>query len=298
MKNKIAAFGECMLELTKTVNQSYHLGYGGDTLNSAVYMARAGADVTYYTALGDDAYSDYLLDAWRSEGVNTNLVLRCEGKVPGLYIINTDDEGERSFEYWRDNAPVRSIIKDHPDTLASLFEFDYLYLSGITLSLFDDSDRALLADFVKRFRERGGVVAFDTNYRAKGWCSNSKAKTVISSFLKLVDIALPSLDDEKELYGHQTLEDCLDHYRKLGVKEVIIKDGKNGCFALIDGELSHYPLTKVVSPVDTTSAGDSFNGAYLAAKADNCTIAQAITLGQECAAHVIQHPGAIVARKI
>ncbi|MBU2886709.1 sugar kinase [Gilvimarinus agarilyticus] len=298
MKSKIVAFGECMLELSQTGSQDYRLAYGGDTLNSAVYMARAGADVSYFTALGDDTYSEYLINAWRSEGINTDLVLRYQGEVPGLYIIDTDDEGERSFEYWRSSAPVRAIIKRSPDALNGLYEFNYLYLSGITLSLFDGLDRAVITEFVREFRNRGGVVAFDTNYRAKGWRSKQQAQEVISTFLTLVDIALPSLDDDKELFELEGVEACAAKYRNLGVGEVIIKDGKSGCYALIGNELHHHPLTNIVRPVDTTSAGDSFNGAYLAARSKNASVAQAIRHGQECATVVIQHPGAIIDRKI
>lgn len=296
MKQKIVTFGECMLELSQREPQEFRMGYGGDTLNAAVYMARAGAEVSYLTALGTDPYSDYLLANWRAEGVNTDLVARFEGTVPGLYIINTDETGERSFEYWRSVAPVRSLLKRKPDVLTSLTGVDVFYLSGITLSLFDAADRAKILQFLTQFREAGGVVAFDTNYRAKNWASPSCAREAITAMLAQVDIALPSLDDEQELCGFNSLEECAEHYRSLGVAEVIIKNGKNGCSALLDGTLTHHPLTKVVQPVDTTSAGDSFNGAYIAAKAMGKSVPQAIAEGQACSAYVIQHPGAIVAK--
>jgi 2-dehydro-3-deoxygluconokinase len=298
MKQKIITFGECMLELSQRAPQEFRLNYGGDTLNAAVYMARAGAEVSYLTALGTDQYSDYLLKNWRAEGVNTDLVARFEGTVPGLYIINTDETGERSFEYWRSAAPVRALIKRKPDVFAPLFDFGVFYLSGITLSLFDAADRAIILQFLTQFREAGGLVAFDTNYRAKNWESPSVAREAITAILAQVDIALPSLDDEQELFGFSSLDACAEHYRTLGVAEVIIKNGKNGCSALLNGALTHHPLTQVVQPVDTTSAGDSFNGAYIAAKAMGKSVTEAIAEGQACSAYVIQQPGAIVPRAL
>lgn len=297
MKNKIVTFGECMLELSQLNGQDYRLAYGGDTLNSAVYMARAGADVSFLTALGTDKYSDYLIDNWRQEGVGTELVSRFDGKVPGLYIINTDDVGERSFEYWRQAAPVKDLIKLKPEALTALAGVDIFYLSGITLSLFDADDRRVIVDFLTAHRTRGGLVAFDTNYRAKGWESPAHARDAITAILAQVDIALPSFDDEQELFGFASVDACVAHYRQLGVNEVVIKDGKNGCYTLIDGELSHHALEIVVKPIDTTSAGDSFNGAYIAAKSLGKSVAESIADGQACAAYVIQHPGAIVDRE-
>ncbi|WP_084005356.1 sugar kinase [Gilvimarinus polysaccharolyticus] len=297
MKNKIVTFGECMLELSQFGGQDYRLAYGGDTLNSAVYMARAGADVSFLTALGCDQYSDYLIGRWRQEGVGTELVRRFDGKVPGLYIIATDDNGERSFEYWRQAAPVKDLIKLKPEALTELADVAIFYLSGITLSLFDTADRRAILEFLTAHRARGGVVAFDTNYRAKGWQSPAQAQDAISTILAQVDIALPSFDDEQELFGFATIDACVEHYRQLGVNEVVIKDGKNGCYSLINGELSRHPLKTIVKPVDTTSAGDSFNGAYIAAKSLGKSVADSIVDGQACAAYVIQHPGAIVDRE-
>ena len=70
-------------------------------------LARLGTATDYITALGDDSWSDELLSAWHREGVGTEKVLRIPGRLPGLYIIQTDAKGERRFSYWRDSAPVR-----------------------------------------------------------------------------------------------------------------------------------------------------------------------------------------------
>ena len=84
---------------------------GGDTFNTAVYMARAGIDVAYATALGDDPYSDGIVSMAAAEGIGTDLILRVPGRLPGLYMIETDPKGERRFRYWRDEAPARELFE-------------------------------------------------------------------------------------------------------------------------------------------------------------------------------------------
>ncbi len=75
----IAAIGECMLEFSRHSDGCYHLGFGGDTPNTAIYLSRLGCAVDYITALGDDVHSERLLAAWRDEGVGTVVSRPCRG---------------------------------------------------------------------------------------------------------------------------------------------------------------------------------------------------------------------------
>src|SRR5882757_2075975 len=107
---RVACIGECMIELKQAGGGLFSRGYGGDTLNTAVYLARLGAGVDYITALGDDPLSDEMIAGWAAEGVGTTRVLRLSGKLPGLYMIQTDASGERRFFHWRDSSAVRSLM--------------------------------------------------------------------------------------------------------------------------------------------------------------------------------------------
>jgi 2-dehydro-3-deoxygluconokinase len=97
---KVASIGECMIELRHRSERELDLGFGGDTLNFAVYLARlsrgTGIAVDYVTALGDDPYSEQMLAGWRAEGVGCELVARLPGRLPGLHTIRTDDHGYRT----------------------------------------------------------------------------------------------------------------------------------------------------------------------------------------------------------
>src|SRR5665213_3793033 len=154
---RVACIGECMIELKPAEGGLYSRGYVGDTLNTAVYLARLGAGVDYVTALGDDPMSEEMLEGWAAEGVGTDRVVRLSGKLPGIYLIKTDDKGERRFFHWRENSAARSLM-DLPETggmLAALSSYDLVYLSAITLSLYDESGRGRLLAALRSARETG-----------------------------------------------------------------------------------------------------------------------------------------------
>src|SRR5882762_10316168 len=195
--SKVACIGECMVELKQADVGLFSRGYGGDTLNTAVYLARLGVGTDYITALGDDTLSDEMIAGWAAEGVGTRRVARLPGKLPGLYMIQTDDRGERRFFHWRDSAAARSLM-DLPETtdiLKSLGSYDVVYLSAITLSLYNDSGRARLFAGIKRARESGARFTFDTNFRARGWPDLNVARAVYRDAFGLAHIVLASTED-------------------------------------------------------------------------------------------------------
>src|SRR5512145_1720140 len=102
---RIAMIGECMIEMQDRGAGTIAMAFGGDTFNTAAYMARLGEGlgpfVEYVSALGDDPYSEDMAAFWRAQGVGDSLVPRRKGKRPGLYFIKTDASGERRFYYWR-----------------------------------------------------------------------------------------------------------------------------------------------------------------------------------------------------
>ena len=295
---RIASIGECMLELSGPVD-SPRLGFGGDTLNTAVYLARLGVSVDYATVLGDDPFSDEMLTAWQAEHVGTDLVLRLAGRQPGLYVIRTGDQGERSFYYWRDQAPARELF-DRPEAaaiIAGLPAYDWLYLSGITLSLYSDAGRATLGDILDRQRARGGKVAFDSNYRPRGWLDQAGARATMEQVLAKTDLALPTLEDEQVLYGDRDAEACAVRIAAMGVSEIVVKQGGQGCLIRTGGDIVEVPADRNENAVDTSAAGDSFNAGYIAARMAAKTPAQAAAAGHRLAATVICYPGAIIPRQ-
>jgi len=293
---RVACIGECMIELKQAAGGLFSRGYGGDTLNTAVYLARLGVASDYITALGDDPLSDEMIAGWASEGVGTRLVMRLPGKLPGIYMIQTDDKGERRFFHWRESAAARSLM-DLPETteiLNSLVSYDIVYLSAITLSIYSDDGRARLFAGIKRAREAGARFAFDTNFRARGWTDLNIARAVYQRTFELADIVLASTEDLLPLYPGATNENLL---ARIPGGEVVLKLSEPASIVRTDG-VSHQTKAKPISKpvVDTTAAGDSFAAGYVAARLADADPAEAADAGHRLAGVVVCHPGAIIPR--
>jgi 2-dehydro-3-deoxygluconokinase len=290
----VVSLGECMVELARGGDGRFGLAYGGDTFNTAVYLARAGINVDYATALGDDPYSADLIALARHESVGTDLVATIPGRMPGLYLIETKN-GECTFHYWRDRSPARELFElPQADAIAAaLRRAGIIYFSAITLSLYSPSGLARFAAALQQARGAGALIAMDGNYRPRGWPDAERAREVISRFWPLADMALPTFDDEAQLWGDAEPKATADRLFALGVKEVAVKLGSAGALAGRAGTLTTIAPSASVEPVDTTGAGDSFNAAYLAARLNGRSIEAAARAGNALAGIVIRHRGAI-----
>jgi 2-dehydro-3-deoxygluconokinase len=291
---RVACIGECMIELKQAHGGLFARGYGGDTLNTAVYLARLGTDVDYVTALGDDALSDEMIASWTAEGVGTGRVLRLAGQLPGLYMIQTDDSGERRFFHWRENSAARRLmdLPESEDLLNSLASYDLVYLSAITLSLYTESGRARLFAALGRARGRGTRIAFDTNFRARGWPDLNIARAAYQDAFAAADMVLASTEDLQPLYAGESDERLLS---RISCPETVVKLSRPASIVRFEGaahEVKAEPVTKPV--IDTTAAGDSFAAAYLAARLADANPIDAAHAGHRLAGVVVCHSGAII----
>ncbi len=296
-----------MLELYSDTAQTFRRSYAGDTYNSAVYAKRVAPqlDVSFLTAVGKDTISDDMLSTWSSEGINTSQVLRSPDAIPGLYVISTDEGGERSFTYWRkDSAATQmmTLIESQIDSESSdstTYHCDCVYFSGISLAILSDEEKGKLLNFISELRQHGATVAFDPNYRARMWQSVDHACHWIERAYSLCDIGLPGLDDHSALFSHQSSEEIHSYLDQLGVAEKVIKCGEQGMYgSLKSGEQCHIPFVPVDMQVDSTAAGDSFAGTYLAKRLTGETVEDAIKYAAAVAGYVVQHRGAIVDRRL
>jgi 2-dehydro-3-deoxygluconokinase len=300
----VYAIGECMIELQKSVHGQGTMDYrfGGDTLNTAVYMARLldpeVANVAYVTGLGTDGMSAEMLAAWEREGVNTACVQRLPDRLPGVYMIETDPDGERRFHYWRKDAAARHWLAapGAGQVLDELASARMVYLSGISVAILSPSDRDLLISTLARCRAAGGSVVFDNNYRPRLWEDANTARDVYGRVLAHADIALLTLDDEVALYGPADVADVIERTRTLGVGEVVVKCGGAPCVVWHDGRVHEVAPQPVKDVIDTTAAGDSFGAAYMAARLSGKGPEDAARAGHRLAGTVIRHRGAIIPR--
>lgn len=295
---RVACIGEAMIELSMTGGSSANIGCAGDTLNTAIYLKRAtgpSASVSYVTVLGNDPFSARMRAMIEAEAIDAGRMGTSQDRLPGIYAISVNDGGERSFHYWRENSAARTLFQPGSGThLDMLDEFDVVYFSGITLAILPQQTRAAFLGYLAQWRGKAGRrVAFDSNYRPRLWSGADEAREWIGRAWKIADIALPSIDDELALFGDA------------GEVEVITRIGgaSHGIGALKRGSLGPLPIgaevkqvgyPPVSTVVDTTAAGDSFNGGFIGALLRGKTIAAAMADGHAFAATVIGHRGAII----
>ncbi len=304
---QVALLGECMLELQGQALGAMSQGFGGDTLNTAVYLARCGGggggdhhlSVSYATALGDDRYSALMMDAWAREGIKLDLVRRLPGRLPGLYMIELNEAGERSFSYWRDAAAARAYFDVESTPLeARAGEWDAFYLSGISLAILPVAARERVFALMGALRKRGAKVIFDNNYRPRLWPDIAQARACFERAFELASTVLITADDHQLLFGLPTLDAAVQAAQALPATEIVIKRGAEATLVGEGGngnktwaEAATEPVPRVV---DTTAAGDSFAAGYLSRRLAGASAPEAARFGNRLAARVIQHRGALI----
>lgn len=293
------SIGECMIELASLGGDTMRKGFAGDTFNTAWYAQAfrpEGWTVDYLTALGDDRASGEMLDFMQSAGIGTSHIRRLPGKAPGLYMIHLD-KGERSFSYWRSVSAARELANDHAALAAAIAAADVVYFSGITLAILPPEGRNTLIGLARSARKEGKTVAFDPNIRPRLWSSKDEMLATISDAAGAASIVLPGFDDEAAHFGDGSIDNTIERYRRLGAGNVVVKDGERGATLAIGGDRIHVPVHPAGQLIDTTSAGDSFNGGYLIRLAAGDRPEDAARFASRLASAVIGHPGALISRE-
>ncbi|RWC96106.1 MAG: sugar kinase [Mesorhizobium sp.] len=291
--NGVASIGECMLELSGQAGPNWRMGFAGDTFNMlwALHALSGERPATYVSAFGDDPFSQGQIAFFAENGIGIGQSPVIPGARPGLYAI-TLTGAERAFTYWRADAAARQLASD-PDALAKNLENQALvYFSGITLGILEDAGRQTLLKAVAKARAAGSLVAFDPNYRPRLWRSREEAQAAITEALAVTDIALPTFPDEQMLFGDATPQATAERLgRQVG--EIVVKNGEDAALIAVDGACQPVPAVHVATPVDTTGAGDSFNGGYFAARLAGHGPAEAAERAHRVAAAVVQVRGAL-----
>jgi len=302
--SNIIVMGECMVEFGRaagcTANDNlYKKSFAGDVFNTGIYIKRCvkeHANVNFLTAIGKDENSNEMLAMMEGESLATNLVYQSNSAQMGLYLINVDDEGERSFSYWRETSAAKQVVRFLNDDLdnPALKNVDSFFFSGISIAILSEGDRQKLWRFIFELKAAGTTIIFDPNYRPTLWSSLNETRAAYAAAFELADIALPGVDDHMVLYNAKSAEDVATFLEQFAIDEIIIKNGSQGMLLSVDGKRSYVDVDPVENVVDTTSAGDAFNGAYLSARLLGRSAEQAAKFAAKASACVIQHKGAIV----
>jgi len=302
MKN-IIVMGECMVEFgLGTEDNLYKKNFAGDVYNTGIYIKRCVkefANVKFLTAIGNDPLSFEMISMMEQESLDTSLVYQSATEKMGLYLINVDNDGERSFTYWRDTSAAKQVIKYISDDGGRRLEqTDVFFFSGISIAILSENDRQKLWTLIKKLKETGTKIVFDPNYRPTLWTSINETRIAYAMAFELADVALPGVDDHKIIYNAKNAEDVAGFLEQYSINEIIIKNGSQGMLLSIDGIRHYVEVEPIKNVVDTTSAGDAFNGSYLSARLLGNTPEKAAMFAAKVSGCVIQHKGAIVDKAV
>ena len=261
---EILGLGEPLIELVRLPDPidgrpAYVQGFGGETSTALIAAARQGGRAGYVSAVGDDMFGEALRALWTREGVDHSNVLTTENAPTGVCFIDPDPSGRR-FTYARTgSAASRFHAKDLPEPAIAAAKV--LHVSGITLAISADMRVASLAA-AEIAEKQGTQVSLDLNHRPKLW-SEAEARAVILEICPYVDIVFASDDEAKLLFGDDTPDAIADRFLALGAKIVIAKQGAKGALLAMANE--RFPIPPAASKaIDSSGAGDSFAGAFLA----------------------------------
>lgn len=289
----VTVIGETMVEFSPQPGGLFSLGFAGDSFNTAVYLKRAlnhpHSKVSYVSAVGQDALSARMVEEISHAGLMTDMIATDPDHTVGSYLISNDPDGERHFHYWRNQSAASCMMStlDLDRLTHQLSQSDLIYLSGISLAILPTPDREELISMLVR---SGQPVAFDPNHRPALWRSAEEAISVYANMADVASYLLPTFSDDQLLWDPDNALDAFAHWESIGARETVLKLGSEG--ALVTGCLvSAEPVSQVV---DTTGAGDAFNAAYLAARLNGKEPAIAAHQGNQLAARVIRHRGAIL----
>ena len=265
----LITIGESLIEFSTNQKlkdaECLHKYYGGDSLVVAIAAKRLNSNVGFITCLGDDPFKDFLLSSWEKEGLDTRHVKIVDAKN-GIYMVSRTAVHDKEFIYFRKKiAPAKLSVEDIDEDYIKSSKI--VYASGVTQSLSLASREAVKKTF-ELARENNILTAYDPNYSPL-ISSPEDAREYFDEISPLTDILFMSAKyDTKSIFEVASLENIIKYLNDQGIQIIVIKSSDDkGYFISNQGNINFVPFY-TENIIDTTSSGDTFNGAYLHAIAN------------------------------
>jgi 2-dehydro-3-deoxygluconokinase len=307
MQNSSILFiGEAMLELVNIDKKTLAKSFAGDVYNTSVYLKRAYSDVSasLVSAIGTDALSEEFKQVVLSENIEIKMLAQSPDSHMGTYMVVTDEHGERSFIYWRSQSAARQMMSNLSESqkqsafLTPTGTTKTVFFSGITLAILLPDEREKFWEFITSLKATGAQIIFDPNYRERLWESKECAKQQMEIAFQLSDWLMPGLEDFTGLYGLTSIDQCIDFCAQYGFEELVLKQGAESVHVINTHGHEEIAITPSENVVDTTSAGDAFNGIYIGARLAGDSVAESVRVANYAACQVIATPGAIMPKEV
>tara|TARA_Y100000590_G_scaffold468971_1_gene654174 strand:- start:3124 stop:4038 length:915 start_codon:yes stop_codon:yes gene_type:complete len=294
---RIVSIGECMAELSSRKDSGYNLNFAGDTANTSIYLSRLGIKTAYLTSIGNDAISKNLLNFLKKEKIVTNYIFKNSKKTIGVYLIKNNKRGEREFFYWRSDSAAKSLFENiNINKYYKIFKnYDAVYFSGITLSIYNSKNLNNLYLFIKKLKNNDTKIYFDLNVRLKNWKSVNYAKQVIKKFSLLSDIIFISKEDLNYL-KFLNIKYFINNYSN-NDSIILFRAGSGSIKIYKNNYISKYKLKFLKNVKDTTGSGDAFNASFIYHLLKNKSEKNCVSLAHKLGKSVALTKGAIMSKK-
>lgn len=295
MKKKICVIGECMMEFTNLENTLYDQSIAGDTLNFSSYLNKKIFKTYYLTAIGTSDISKKVINFLNKEKINSNLVIRIPSYEIGLYLIKNNTLGEKRFYYWRDNSASKFffnnlIIKDLEQKLEN---FQYVYFTGITLSLFENTSIDNFIEVIDFLKKKNIQIIFDLNIRIKRW-SRKNLISYLSKILPKIDTLFASGEDLKFWKGSNNLIIFENVLRKYKITHGVFRKNAKYNYSFYDNKQYTIKNKLLKKVIDSSGAGDGYNATYLSSFMNYQNPKKALEAASRTGAKIVMKKGAIV----
>ena len=233
---------------------------GGAPANVCVQAVKLGQKGVYLTKVGQDSFGDFLIQTLADEGVDTSFVRRSTHHDTSLAFVSFEANGERKFEFYRRSAA--DLYFTPQDFAEVVFQSDDMLEFG-TVALATHAARQTHLYLIDKATSAGAPVCFDPNLRFNLWKDKEALRQTARQFASFADIIKVG-KDELEFITQQTGQKAIDAMFCGKTKLLLVTDGGKGAKLYVDGVLKAQCDGYKVATVDTTGAGDSFFGAFLA----------------------------------
>ena len=295
-KIDIAVIGECLIELsangsladTSTLNKFF----GGDTVTTAVAIARLGGNITYLTKVGNDGFSEFILSSLQKENIDTSLI-STNDEQNGMYIVSHTLSNKEVLYYKRKTAATKLSIEDISEE--TIKKLKLVYSTGVVQSL-SASSRELIKETFRIAKENDVMTAYDPNYTSC-FMNSEDTKEYFEEIIDLTDIIFLSLkNDAVKLYEVESIDRVMNYFWDRGVKIIVIKSHiDNGYYTGYSGNITFTEFYNTQKAIDTTASGDVFNGGFLYALTNGYTPSDATKFASVVSGLQTQNYGAIQA---
>ena len=267
---------------------SFSVSIAGAEYNVAVGLARLGHTPAYCTRVGFDPLGERILRGMRENRIATDLVMQTETAVTGFMMKSSTSQGDPDIAYYRKGSAASQITTHDIDAL-DLYGCERLHVTGIFPAV-SDSALAATKRLISRAKALELPISFDPNLRPQLWESEKKMVATLNALADGVETVLPGIGEGQRLTGQSTPEGVAEFYHHLGVKNVVVKLGKEGAyFSEKGGKTGFSPAFPVRKIVDTVGAGDGFAAGVISALAEGESLEEATFRGNVMGAIQITH---------